>query len=259
MRPLASHANLLSEALSGIAEHNYDADDIASYLRLASGIRGVEFNTWEFEPFAGVCETADEYRDDDDKLLSALTHRLSVFLFCWAAIEAYMDILPLVDPPKTPGKNSRQIDRLCFFLSARYNDPLPEQFSELVELFRKLATHAEIGRGAATSTKFPNYMKPAAEGLYLVYEFRNAFSHGDFSVPSPDHDPKRHPDVLVVGAATRIVLLTMQMLTLCHYPHDETVELPSFLSNNEDGDWPTVGETFRNLHMQSFDGIRNES
>lgn len=255
MRPLAAHAHLLSEALFGIGGQNHDLYDVTSYLQLASGIRSVEFNTWEFEPHAGVCESADDYRDAQDKLWSSLTCRLSVFLFTWAAIEAYKDKLTFVEPPKEAGKRTRQIDKLCYFLSTRYNLSLPAKFTELLDVFRRVASHAGIGRGAAVSTKLPNYMHTAGEGLYLVYEYRNAFAHGDFSAPFPAGDPKKHPDVMVIALATRIVLLSLQMITLCHYPHEETVELPSLSLDCDEGDLPTVRDAFLNLHMRSFDGI----
>jgi hypothetical protein len=250
MRSLASHAAFLAEALAGIGGQNCELDDVSSYLQLASGVQRVEFNTFQFDSMAGFCESADSYREDQDKLWSALATRLSVFLFTWAAVEAYKDNLHLLSPASTPGKKQRQIDKLCYYLVTNYRHPLPEKYSDLLNCFKMVARKARVGRGAAVATTLPTYMQPVGEGLYLVYEFRNAFAHGDFEPPPPDGDGdnKRHPDVMIVALATRIVLMTLQMLTLCHYPPNEIVEATCFDRWLRSSKPLTVNEVFLDLH-----------
>lgn len=252
MRPLAAHCNLLSEALSGIGGQNHALYDVSSYLQLASGIRNVHFSTWEFEQHPGICESADDYRDQQDKLWGLLTQRISVFLFVWAAVEAYKAELTLVAPPKDGGTKPRQIDKLCYYLSIQYKFPLPEKLCDVISVFRSVAAQSNIGRHAASKTLIPGYITPAGEGLYLVYEYRNAFAHGDFSAPFPEGDPSKHPDLAVVALATRLVLLSLQMITLCRYPPDEPMDVPSLLRFSDEEDPLSVKETFLKLHMKSF-------
>lgn len=231
--------------------------DVASFLQMASGIRRVEYSTWEHESHPGVCESADDFRDEQDTLWGTLTRRLTLFLFAWAAIEAFAGRLQLVEPPKVKGRKTRQIDKLCYFVANHFNGQEPHHYTQCLDCFIKVARVADIGRGAATTTQFPGYITPPSKALYLVYEYRNAFAHGDFSAPHPRGDPDKHPDVLVVTLATRLLLLSIQILALARYPAATLVDIPSHMLFADDGTAPTLDNAFTRLHLKSFDG-RNE-
>lgn len=258
-RPMSEHAAVLADALRGIGEMNLEVDDAASYLRLAAGVRSVEFDTSSFDPTfgLGLCEGAEVYQENLDRLWALLAHRVAVFLFAWAALENYKKRLPLHLVPKDKlRRKGRKIARLCYFLSEQYSEPLPAGYEHLLDIFKRVAKRAEVARGATVTTKVPDFVRAPAEGLYLVYEFRNAFAHGDFATPEPDErDPRSHPDIVVVALASRIVLLTLQMMTLCHYPKDQVCDIQALsIFEREDEERLTVREAFLNLHRASFTG-----
>lgn len=71
MRSLAEHCQLLSEAIVGIGGENYydsALSNVSSYLTLASGIRSVEFDTWQHLSHPEMCGAAGDYREFPRKL-----------------------------------------------------------------------------------------------------------------------------------------------------------------------------------------------
>jgi hypothetical protein len=259
MRPISSHSALLAKALFGIGGQNIKLYDASSYLQLAAGIKTVEFDTFQFDPTPGMCAGADQFQEERDSLFSSLVTRLSIFLFAWAAIEAYKERLPLASPKKAPGDPKRKIDKLCHYLTTSYTQPLPDGYLGVLQSLKSVVVESDICRDAGKTTTFPSFVGKSAEGLYLVYEFRNAFAHGDFSAPFPEGEPTEHPDVLVVAIATRLVLMTLQMITLCYYSPNDNVDLPT-RGLFADGDRTiSVRETFLNLHLLAFDTMYSDA
>jgi hypothetical protein len=250
-RSLDSHASLLAEAISGIGEQNLELFDTVRYLQMASGLRGIDFDTARFDPYPGYCEAADEHTDQQDRLFAVLTRRIAVFLFVWASLESLREKVALPNLPRGV-KRPRQIDRLCYFLTMHYSLPLPSGYTEALSCLRKIAAKSEIGRGAAVSPGLPAYIGPSGEALYRVYELRNKLAHGDFSTPFPEGPPEKHPDVFMVCICTRLVLLSIQMIVLCKYPSTHPVDLPSFLVFTDSEQCKTVADVFPVLHLETF-------
>lgn len=74
-------------------------------------------------------------------------------------------------------------------------------------------------------------------GLFSVYELRNLFSHGSLSFPEPDGENQpisAHNDM--ISYATRIVLLSIQMLLLAYFEHSEQLvsSVWEFMNGNEE-------------------------
>ena len=111
-----------------------------------------------------------------------------------------------------------------------------------------------IARRAAQGSTLPLFVPQAGEGIYLVYELRNAFAHGDFTVPLTYESlpPEKHPDILLVAIATRMVFLTMQMMTLCLYSPVTEVEMQSLVFRPKNRAPLLLRDTFCKLHVLGF-------
>lgn len=251
MLNVTQHAWLLGHALSGIGGENLTCWDCHDYLSLAAGIRNINYDIIRFRDDVGYCETADAHHVDENELRRELVHRIAIFQFAWAAFEAYQHLFPRSIPPKVPRRRCREIDSICFHLSKNHAGPLPLGLEGLVELFKRGSHLGGIGR-AKSATHIPNWLTQSAEGIYRVYELRNSFAHGDFHVPFPAGDPTKHPDVLTVTLAARIVLLTIQVMTLVKYPENEFVDLSEVSSGEEDEQCPKVKDVFLNLHIDGY-------
>ncbi|MEI8089015.1 MAG: hypothetical protein WCG63_05400 [Opitutaceae bacterium] len=255
MLKIRAHAARLAEALNGIGGGQCPAEvsDAVSYLELCSGVKKITFNTFEFDHTMGLCETADDFRDEHDNLREALVHRLTLFLFSWAALESFVARakLPSVKLPK--GQTAGKIERLCGFLTSQFKGESIEEWPETINCLRCTIGRSELSKKLGVVGKLPQFVGPPAEGIHLVYKLRNSLAHGDFNVPWPDRDDKpveAHPDVHLVGISTKIVLLTIQMLTLCYFDRTLNIEMCGLSIDHEDGlDIRTV---FPRLHLSSF-------
>lgn len=252
LTPLRQHASTLAEALFGIGGQNLELLDVISYLKLASGIRALDFNTTDFDPYPAMCSGAAEFDERSDALCGILAHRLTMFLFIWASLEAFKNRVTFQTVPKEQGHKARYIDSLCYYLSSRCLPPYPYGYGNVLRTFKKCSSSQKITGGSPSFSKLPTWLKTSAEGIYHVYEVRNSFAHGDFSVPFPDGDPLKHPDVIHVTLAARLVLLTLQMMALCLYDNAETVDMPTLLRFDNSPNSLTVGKVFRELHNPDF-------
>lgn len=255
MIKIRAHASRLAEALNGIDGGQCPAEvsDAVSYLELCSGVEKITFNTFAFDHTMGMCDSADEFRNEHDNLREALVHRLTLFLFCWAALESFVAQarIPALGLPE--GQASGKIERLCGFLTSKFKEELLEEWPETINCLRCTIGRSELSKKLFAGGKLPPFVGPPAEGIHLVYKLRNSLAHGDFNVPWPKQDNKpveAHPDVHLIGVSTKIVLLTIQMLALCYFDQTLKVEMCGLSIDSDDGlDIRTV---FPRLHLGSF-------
>lgn len=277
MRPLPEHALVLGNALFAIHETD-ELGDVYSYLNMAAGVRAVEFDTPALGGHPSMCSGASEI--DDEQLSGTLAHRLAVFTFTLAAVDAYENCLRIgIRDPLYPGgtgatpsdpnrgiqltdaesaldKYARPIEALCYYLCQRYSDPYPSEYVELLRAFKAAAAAAGIGRRpAAVNRKLPAYIQPVAEGLYLIHEFRHTLANGNFSEPDAEGDPETHPYIVVVELATRVLLFTLQMMTLCIYDGDASIESVHLEVYRGDAEYLSLRDVFSNLHLENIDHL----
>jgi hypothetical protein len=98
-----------------------------------------------------------------------------------------------------------------------------------------------------------------AIGLYCVYELRNSFAHGSITFPMPDEENKPiSAHSAMVLAATRIVLLSLQMLLLAHYRESEELITFQFSTEIDHDDYP-LWLVIRGCHIEYDDDDRQLS
>lgn len=254
MTKLRTHAARLASALNGIGGScPKEFTSAVAYLEMCSGIEKITFNTFEFDQCVGFCEPADDFRDEHDDLREALVHRLTMFLFCWAALESIVSAmkLPPVQLPK--GQASGKIERLCGYITNNFAGRTLEELPELISCLRCTIGRSDLTDKLSAQTVLPSFVGPPAEGVHLVYKLRNAFAHGDFNVPWPAQDERpvtSHPDVVVVAISARVVLLTIQTLVLCYVPPTTIVEMVEISGDHEEG--VEISRVFTRLHLDSF-------
>jgi hypothetical protein len=141
---------------------------------------------------------------------------MAVFLFVWGALEAAIEA---ISPPPQPDKlRQGKINSACHYISTYFKgrltiEPYQDTLGQLTHLLSRSASFQRI----AGKVRLPKHIGGEAFGLYIVYKLRNEFAHGDTIFPVPDHEHRPiSEDPTVVDLATRIVLLSIQMLVLVH-------------------------------------------
>lgn len=203
-----------------------DWEDVAEWLYLASAIKNVEVDTIQFDNGFGYCSAADYFSMAREELLNKFILSISRFNFVWGSLEACLNTLKL---PKHPDKSKQgKISNASYFLKVYYLKtpfPPPLLLEDEVESFKLSAKeclgYESVDRRFKNAGNFGMGM-----GLYTVYELRNKFSHGSLRFPYPDDENQpssEHQNM--IESATRIVLLSIQMLLLAHYEHSD-LEIP---------------------------------
>lgn len=191
--------------------------DVAEWLHVAASVKSVEVDTIQYDQGFGWCSGADEFAMSRETLLSEFVSRLTVFSFVWGGLEA---ALPRLDIPIHPDRSKRgKIADACRHISAHFAGRIEvPRYHDEVALFRAALTDCQgydeiVSRfGAVSEIGFRGL------GLYAVYVFRNQFAHGSLAFPFPDEENRAvsgHGEL--IAHATRIVLLSLQMLFAIHY------------------------------------------
>lgn len=218
---LKNHCSRLLGIL-GNSELVHEWGNIAEWLQLAAAIKNVEVDLIQFDHGFGYCRDADNYSMAREELMNGFVSELSRFNFVWVGLESCLNN---INPPKHPDKSKRgKVSNACYFLQKYFEiRPLPSFLCEEVSAFR-LAANSCLGY-ESVENRF-NRSEGAGYGLFTVYELRNLFAHGSLSFPEPDEENQPisdHKDM--VSHATRIVLLSIQMLLLAYFKHSD-LEIP---------------------------------
>lgn len=92
--------------------------DVAQWLRLASGIVSVDFNTIKFDENFGWCSGADEYYLKKDTVHSQYIILVTKFMFIWNSIEILIE--DVVKPPKK-NKYNGKITIACEYIKKHFS------------------------------------------------------------------------------------------------------------------------------------------
>lgn len=228
---LHEHCWQLSRALAELCQHDpvtlqsggesWEFGDAAAWLNLASGVSKVEVDTARFDESVMWCGTAARFEDARSGLYSRIAAELTVFMFAWGAFET---VAKIVDPPSIPagertsGANGL-VDRVLYQL--RDETPLQEYVATLRELDGLVHAGPEFLKFVRQGLP-PAHIGASGVGLDMVRRVRNGFAHGSTNLPLPENGGKgwcgnTSPLPAVIGASTRIVLLTIQMLLASYY------------------------------------------
>lgn len=214
------HCGNIARVLAAI-EDARGWENVIDWLFIGASVTAVHVDTVQNDPGFGCCSSADEFLDSREQLLQSFVTRLSVFTFVWGALEAALE---MIKPPKHPDKSKRgKIRNACYYI-ARYFEfrPAVQQLAEEVDAFRSSASACFGYESVETRFSAADDVGLAGLGLFVVYELRNSFAHGSLVFPMPDEENRpisKHSDL--VDHATRIALLTLQMLLLAHFDESE--------------------------------------
>tara|TARA_R100001460_G_scaffold38597_1_gene73123 strand:- start:98 stop:844 length:747 start_codon:yes stop_codon:yes gene_type:complete len=241
----------------GDSELVHDWENVAEWLQLAAAIKNVEVDIIQFQQGFGYCSAADEYSMAREELLNSFVLALSRFNFVWGGLESCLNN---IKPPKHPDKSKRgKIGNACYYLKQYYSTNTPVLFlGEAVESFRLRASECIGYESVDKRFKRSSDVGWPGSGLFTVYELRNLFAHGSLSFPEPDEENQPisdHHDMVV--NATRVVLLSIQMLLLAHFEHSE-LEIPYSYNIDLDSDDVALWVALSGCHLYEKDaGLQN--
>jgi hypothetical protein len=229
--PLPEHCAKLTDVLVE-STHYYEWEETAEWLLLAGSIKSVLVDIIQYDGGFGFCSDADEFTCSKEDLLERLVTDLTRFNYVWGAIESAINT---IKPPKHPQKNkSGKIRDACYLLNNYFNNREPVLFlKESIDDFIGASQSCFGYEKVQSRYSEVNEFGVLAIGLYCVYELRNSFAHGSLSFPTPDEENRpisEHSSMVI--AATRVALITLQMLLLAHY--NESSDLITFQFSTED-------------------------
>ncbi|VEF25874.1 Uncharacterised protein [Shewanella baltica] len=245
----------LDDHIATLSHIVFSTDDVVEWggvyqwLHISASIESVSLDTIKYNQSFGWCAPADEFDLARDKLLPIFATKLAIFNFVWGALESTIDI---VKPPKNPDKSKRgKIRDTCFWLSSfNKSEPIPELLTQTT-LFRALALQSigydRVEKRISATDEFG----ATGVGLYGVYELRNLFAHGSMEFPYPDGENLPVcAEIDLVDCATRIVLFSIQLLMLKHFPNPEDYEVfVTSVSGNLDGE-TNLSYALRVCHLE---------
>lgn len=246
LKPIGQHCYDLAEAM-GIIEPCDSMLVVSEWLRVAAAIKSVDVDWIRFETSFGWCSGADHYELAKEEILQRFLTNLTVFMYTWGAVEAAIEA---ISPPPHPDKSKRgKISNACHYICAYFRNRLTiAPYLEFVGQFYGLASKSPSYEELMDQFTMRNDIGPEGFGLFAVYKLRNKFAHGDMIFPGPDAEHRPISDApSIVERATRIVLLSIQMLALVHCA-DKGLSIERPLS--EDDYETPLTEWLRVLHFQ---------
>lgn len=227
-------------------------ENVAEWLQLAASIKKVEVDIIQFDHGFGYCSDADEYSMAREDLLNVFVSELSRFNFVWGGLESCLNNIKV---PKHPNKAKRgKISNACYFLHQYFGTVSPPSYlGEEVAAFRSAASSCFGYDSVEKRFKRSGEVGWPGGGLFTVYELRNLFAHGSLCFPEPDEENQPISDhQSMVKHATRVVLLSIQMLLLAHFKHSE-LKIPYSWDLGIDRDDVPLWIALNGCHLNSKD------
>lgn len=247
MTPLDEHIAILSDIITSTDDVK-EWSNVYDWLNIAASIESVNLDTLKYDHSFGWCESAYDYDIARDELLQIFTTHLAIFNFVWGGLESAIDI---VKPPKNPNKDLRgKISNTCSLLGKFNNEnTIPELINE-VQTFKSLAVRCYGYEDIEKRFQAILHFGDSGIGLYAVYTLRNLFAHGSMVFPQPDGDdrPICIENDLVI-CATRIVLLSMQLLLIHHFQPSENYEIYLVSCRNWINGDMSLDKALRSCHL----------
>ena len=214
--PVNAHCANVARVLKAV-EDAVDWENVADWLLVAASVKSVDLDTIQHDWDFGYCSSADEFQMSREDLLQRFVTNISIFTFAWGALEAALEV---IKPPKHADKSKGgKIRNACHYLKGKF-----ESRSSVLHLFEEVSNFRSAAQacfgyeGVEAQFRDVTDIGTPGIGLYAVYKLRNSFAHGSLAFPMPDEENR--PDSEHAGMvthATRIVLLTLQMLLLAHF------------------------------------------
>lgn len=225
-----------------------DWENVAEWLNLAVALKKFEIHI--IDDSFGFCSYADEYTMVREKLLNEFVYEMSRFNFVWGGLESCLNI---IKPPNHPDKSKRgKISNACYFLKQYYSTVPPISFLSVgIVSFRRASSECIGYESVEKRFKRANEIGWPGIGLFTVYELRNLFAHGSLTFPEPDMDrqPKNEYQIMVVHA-TRVVLLSIQMLLLAYFKHSD-LEIPFSFNCDFNTDDLALCDALSGCHLET--------
>ncbi|HGY1013642.1 TPA: hypothetical protein ACNUUK_001922 [Aeromonas salmonicida subsp. smithia] len=222
MLPLNEHIAILSDIMTSKHEDIHLWAGAYEWLKIAASIESIKLDTLKYDHSFGLCESAYKYDIARDALLQSFTKHLAIFNFVWGGLESTIEI---IKPPKNPDKSLRgKVSDTCLLLR-NVENTVPELLNQ-TKLFKEIASRRFGYSKVEDRFDKAGYFGELGIGLYAVYAFRNQFAHGSMIFPQPEDDDK--PICIeneLVMIATRIVLLSMQLLLIHHNQNAKNYEI----------------------------------
>lgn len=245
----------LDDHIATLSHIVFSTDDVAEWggvyqwLHISASIESVSLDTIKYNQSFGWCAPADDLDLARDKLLPIFTTKLAIFNFVWGVLESTIDI---VKPPKNLDKSKQgKIRDACLWLSSfDKSEPIPELLTQTT-LFRALALKSIGYERVEKRISATDELGSTGVGLYAVYELRNLFAHGNMEFPYPDgNNLPVCAEIDLVDCATRIVLFSIQLLMLKHFPNPEDYEVfVTSVSGSLDGE-TNLSYALRVCHLE---------
>lgn len=257
LKSLSEHSYSLCLALRESQAYRWET--IYEWLHLAASIKSVSVDTLQYEESLGWCRDADEFCISQEKLYQRFATKLSVFSFVWGALEATIDTfikckeLPPTMHTVIPRGKRRKLGKIAGaskFISLHFKDrmlitPYREEIARFLRSSRRSGGFDKISNRLREMKNIVGY---EGSGLYLVYVLRNDFAHGSLHFPEPDFDNQPYsPHEALIGHATRIVLLSIQMLLATRYDH-QACEIENPFVSRLDPELIEMRHLLRTLH-----------
>ncbi len=230
----------------------YIWEESAEWLLLAGAIKSVAVDIIQYDDGFGYCSSADEFTCSREELLEKFVTDLSRFNYVWGAMECAINT---IKPPRHPQKKKRgKIRDACYLISRYFKKKQPvlhvsETIDEFINASQMCFGYNKVQSRYAETGEFG----VIAIGLYCVYELGNSFAHGDIAFPIPDEENKpASAHSTMVQEATRVVLLSLQMLLLTYYGESEEPTSFQFSTEIDHDDYP-LWFVIRGCHIEYED------
>lgn len=225
LAPINQHAMALVAILVRWPDRT-DWSLVADWLSIVGSLDSVSLDSEKLNPDFGWCSEADAFDAAREDLLTAFVRDLTLFSFCWGALEAALNVMALERAGESANRGKIQV--ACSSIREHFASyAVVEGLDQAVQQFRAAAAEClgtdSVERRFRAGAAFGSQ----AIGLFTVYELRNHFAHGSLNFPMPDYEGNpvsEHAEMIV--SASRIVLLQLQMLLLA-YSKEASTLVPS--------------------------------
>ena len=207
MISLAQHASELAKLLDQARDPSMWRQTV-EWLMVASGIRGVHFDVIRFDDSYGWCSSADEFSAAREELLQQYVTELTLFTYCWSALECAVEAIA---PPEAPERG--KINGACYYIHQHspHDNGVPCYKNELHDFWQLIVKSEEAK--ILRRFNFPSFVSTRSLALYVIYPLRNQFAHGALYFPLPDSDNRpRSEYVHLIQSASRLTLMSIQHL-----------------------------------------------
>ncbi|KJZ05159.1 hypothetical protein [Pseudoalteromonas piscicida] len=221
LKDLDEHCGELSNLIVQGTEYFIDREEWQqplTNLKVASGLRSIDYDTSRFDHTLGWCGPADTFSDHQHVLEQKLVTELCRFHFIWSALEATIDIsVPIKSIKNIRGK----ISKTCFYIKSK-NGLHPKFDAYILELARleKILTLDSFYSEIFESIEIPEHINLYGKGIFLAYKLRNLLAHGSLELPITQQEDECHYDSDIVKTLSRLTLYTIQVLAIIDLQED---------------------------------------